>query len=365
MKVSKNGYFIEDETKIKGTAALFAKELLRWNRTENDREMPWKEEKDPYKIWLSEVILQQTRVEQGLKYYENFIRNFPDVFALAAAPDEKVFKLWEGLGYYSRCRNLIASARYIVSELNGVFPASYEGILQLKGVGGYTAAAIASFAYNLPYAVLDGNVFRVLSRIFAIDTPVDDTAGKKLFAALAQEMLPKGEPAAYNQAIMDFGAVICKPVPVCSQCFFNRSCAAYVTGKQSSLPVKSKKTTVKERWLNYLVITCKDHIAIHQRTGNDIWQQLFEFLLIESDAAISSEEALTRFDSEYGKYPYEELGVTEASQRLTHQIVHFRFLRLEMKEPKELKGYQWIKISLVEQYAFPKTIQQFIRDHLC
>ena len=364
MKVPKLGYFIEDEAVNRDTVVKFARELLHWNRTENDRQMPWKGEKDPYKIWLSEVILQQTRVDQGLKYYENFITNFPDVFALAGAPDEKVFKLWEGLGYYSRCRNLIASARYIAEQLHGVFPRTYDEILKLKGVGNYTAAAIASFASNLPYAVLDGNVFRVLSRIFAIDTPVDDTAGKKLFASLAQGMLPAGEAASYNQAIMDFGAVVCKPVPLCDKCFFNTHCAAFLTGKQNSLPVKSKKIVVKERWLNYLILTCNDHIAIHQRTGNDIWQQLFEFLLIESESSISRKAILARFHAEYGKVRVRVLKETEADQRLTHQIVHFRFLMLKMNEMQEMSGYRWIPVASLEQYAFPKTIQQFILEHL-
>src|SRR5579875_495218 len=189
----------------------FVQELLKWNKEKNKRQMPWKGEKDAYKIWLSEIILQQTRVEQGLKYYENFIKAFPNVHFLAKAPEQKVFKLWEGLGYYSRCKNLIASAKFISKELNGVFPNDFESILQLKGVGNYTASAIASFAYNLPYAVLDGNVFRVLSRIFDIETPMDSAEGKKNFSELAQTILPKTKAGEYNQAIMDFGAVICKP----------------------------------------------------------------------------------------------------------------------------------------------------------
>ncbi len=185
--------------------------LMRWNRLQNTRQMPWKGEKDPYKIWLSEIILQQTRVEQGLKYYEKFVSNFPEVHKLAAAKDEKVYKLWEGLGYYTRCRNLIESARFISKNLNGKFPSTFDNILALKGVGHYTASAIASFAYNLPHAVVDGNVFRVLSRFFGIKTPIDSTKGKKLFTQLAIELLDKKKPGIYNQGLMDFGAVICKP----------------------------------------------------------------------------------------------------------------------------------------------------------
>src|SRR5215218_589494 len=213
----------------------FVKGLLQWNKTANHRQMPWKGEKDPYKIWLSEIILQQTRVEQGLGYYQRFVQIFSNVHALAQAPEQQVFKLWEGLGYYSRCKNLIASAKYISGELGGVFPKTYEEIVALKGVGPYTAAAIASFAYNLPYAVLDRNVFRVLSRIFAIDTPIDTTEGKKVFSALAQEALDKETPGAYNQAIMDFGATVCKPVPECVHCFFKMACRAFLQNKQAAL----------------------------------------------------------------------------------------------------------------------------------
>jgi A/G-specific adenine glycosylase len=209
---------------VRDKSKLLSNALLSWNRSGNQRAMPWKGEKDPYKIWLSEIILQQTRVEQGLKYYQNFIKLFPDVHVLANAPDEAVFKAWEGLGYYSRCKNLLVTARFISTELKGVFPANYESILALKGVGSYTAAAIASFAYNLPHAVLDGNVFRVLSRIFDIEVPIDSTEGKKQFSDLADLILPKKKAGEFNQAIMDFGAVICKPVPECHLCFFKDGC---------------------------------------------------------------------------------------------------------------------------------------------
>jgi A/G-specific adenine glycosylase len=199
--------------------AVFTEKLLDWNNNNNKRSMPWKGEKDPYKIWLSEIILQQTRVEQGLSYYQSFITNFPTVYDLAKAPDEKVFKLWEGLGYYSRCKNLIASAKFIVNDLNGKFPDTFETIVALKGVGPYTASAIASFAFNQPYAVVDGNVQRVLSRYFGISTPVDTSAGKKLYQHLAESLLDINVAGLYNQAIMDFGAIICKPQnPLCTQC---------------------------------------------------------------------------------------------------------------------------------------------------
>lgn len=274
---------------------LFAKRVLIWDKNENTRQMPWKGEKDPYKIWLSEIILQQTRVEQGLKYYQNFINAFPHVHTLAKAPEEKVFKLWEGLGYYSRCRNLIATAKFISKDLRGAFPRDFESILQLKGVGNYTASAIASFAYNLPHAVLDGNVFRVLSRIFDIETPIDSTEGKKYFSEIAQKMLPKKRAGEYNQAIMDFGAVICKPYPECETCFFNDQCKAYLQGKQDLLPIKEKKIKIRERWLNYFILKYKDKVLIRQRTSKDIWQQLFEFLLIETEEAVYSKKNMEAF----------------------------------------------------------------------
>mgnify|MGYP003339694825 CR=1 FL=1 len=207
---------------------IFTKQLIKWNRFKNKREMPWKFEKNPYKIWLSEIILQQTRVEQGMSYYLNFIRAYPTVHDLANAEDEAVMKLWEGLGYYSRCRNLLATARFISHNKKGNFPNSYEELVKLKGVGPYTAAAIASFAFQLPYAVVDGNVIRVLSRFFGIDKQANTNEGKKIFQQLAQEVLDKKNPGIYNQAIMDFGATVCKPAqPLCDECVMQNYCSAY------------------------------------------------------------------------------------------------------------------------------------------
>ena len=290
----------KDELKELQRGENFVKGLLHWNQYENNRQMPWKGEKDPYRIWLSEIMLQQTRVEQGLKYYQNFIEAFPDVHALANAPEAKVFKLWEGLGYYSRCRNLITTAKYISNELNGVFPKNYESILALKGVGGYTAAAISSFAYNLPYAVLDGNVFRVLSRIFDEEIPIDSTQGKKRFSALAQNILPQKTAGEYNQAIMDFGAIVCKPVPVCDDCFFNKQCLAFLSGKQQLLPIKEKKTKIKKRWLNYFVVKSGDEILIQQRSEKDVWQALHQFVLIETKKSCKRSQLEELFHAQYG-----------------------------------------------------------------
>jgi len=347
-----------------GVGKLFVQKLLIWNKRKNNRQMPWKGEKDPYKIWLSEIILQQTRVEQGLKYYENFIAAFPNVHALADAPEEKVFKLWEGLGYYSRCRNLIVAAKFISKDLEGTFPTDFESILQLKGVGNYTASAIASFAYNLPYAVLDGNVFRVLSRIFDIEISIDSTEGKKFFSELAQNILPKKKAGDYNQAIMDFGAVVCKPYPECKICFFNKYCKAYLTGKQDLLPVKQKKIKIKERWLNYFIVKYKGQILIRQRISKDIWQQLFEFILIETEKNFSEEKSLELFSTQYGVVKFRADGSYQAKQKLSHQLIHFHFFQIELNGNENIPGFSWVSISQLNKYAFPKSLQEFVQTHL-
>ena len=254
--------------------------------------MPWKAEPDPYKIWLSEIILQQTRVEQGWKYYENFVKAFPTVEHLARAPEQKIFKLWEGLGYYTRCKNLIITAKYISKECGGQFPSTYESILNLKGIGPYTAAAIASFAFQLPHAVVDGNVLRVLARYFGNSTPIDSTEGKKLYTRLATELLDKKEPGRYNQAIMDLGAVICKPqAPLCQQCPQKKDCQAFLHGWSKILPVKEKKLVKKTRWFYYFIITVKDQVLIRKRAAGDIWENLFEFVLFENNSAFINEKA--------------------------------------------------------------------------
>jgi A/G-specific adenine glycosylase len=345
----------------------FVQGLLRWNIAENNRAMPWKGETDPYKIWLSEIILQQTRVEQGWQYYERFVTTFPTVTELAAASDQEVFKLWEGLGYYSRCKNLLVSARYIANELNGVFPSGYEAILALKGVGPYTAAAIASFAYNAPYAVLDGNVFRVLSRIYALELAIDTTEGKKVFTQLAQEQLPEAKAGVYNQAIMDFGAVICKPVPVCARCFFQEQCQAFLASKQALLPIKSKKIQVRERWFHYLVLQYKDQVALRLRTEKDIWQNLNEPLLLEADKKLEKKEALLQLQASYGikEEQYEVISAAvNLSQKLSHQTIYFSFIHLNMKEKPSLAGFQWVSKEELPQYPFPKTLQEFLSKNL-
>jgi len=345
----------------------FAGGLMRWNQQENTRKMPWKGETDPYKIWLSEVILQQTRVEQGMSYYNRFIQTYPAITDLANAKDEAVFKLWEGLGYYSRCRNLLVTARYIAFELGGRFPQTYEALLKLKGVGPYTAAAIASFAFQLPHAVLDGNVFRVIARYFGIDQPTDTTAGKTLFAALATDLLDTTAPGTYNQAIMDFGATICKPaMPSCAACPLHQNCNALHTGRVNTLPLKSKTILRKNRWLYYFVFQHNKAIGIRQRTEKDIWQGLHEFYKVESEKMIHWEER------SIVEWLSVQLGIrnaiieaisTQQKQQLTHQQINGQFIRIRLKTiPESLKGLDWVNPGQMRKLAFPRFITAYLEQ---
>lgn len=343
----------------------FTDTLLRWHKQHNDREMPWKGEKDPYKIWLSEVILQQTRVAQGWQYYNNFIRKYPAIQNLAKAPDQEVFKLWEGLGYYNRCKNLLFTARQIVKERKGVFPDQYEDILALKGVGPYTAAAIASFAYNLPYAVVDGNVFRVLSRFFGIEEAIDATKGKQLFTELATRVLARKEAGLYNQAIMDFGATVCKPfAPACSHCPLNRHCTAFAEGRVNHLPIKEKTLLRKNRWFYYFLFSHKGKYLLNQRRANDIWQNLFEFYLLETEEQVHWDETTVR------QWLREQIGVRKAvvsrisslhKQQLTHQQIRGQFIRVELENlPRFLENYRWEAPESLQKLAFPKFITGYL-----
>ncbi len=345
---------------------LFRQSLLHWNKVENNRPMPWKGEKDPYKIWLSEIILQQTRVEQGWAYYERFIKSFPTVQSLAAAPETKVFKLWEGLGYYTRCKNLIATAKHIAYELKGQFPGSYEAILSLKGIGPYTASAIASFAYNLPYAVVDGNVFRILARYFEIDTATDSTSGKQLFTELANELLDKKLPGIYNQALMDFGAVVCKPqLPLCSSCPLQNSCKAFKKNRVNELPVKEKKIIKKSRWFNYLIISQGEKMAVRKRTGKDIWENLYEFPMIETNKGITLKklEQEEKFIQWIGARLYTLKPIKKTyRQQLTHQTIHGQFLQIIVQGNIELPGYEMTSLKKISKLPFPKLITEFLAD---
>jgi A/G-specific adenine glycosylase len=346
----------------------FTNNLMTWHREDNDRSLPWKQEKDPYKIWLSEIILQQTRAQQGLPYYLAFTKNYPTVKKLAAAPDEDVFRLWQGLGYYNRCRNLLATARYISGELKGKFPDTYDHLLGLKGVGPYTAAAIASFSYNLPHAVTDGNVIRVLSRFFGIETAFDTTAGKKQFMDLADELLDKKDPAGYNQAIMDLGATVCTPaVPACGDCPLTGKCFAFRNNLVSLLPVKSKKPLVRTRYFHYVFLIAAGKLWISKRTGKDIWQNLFEPLLLEHGQPLSGDE-LT------GLLPFSKTQLRgtrlklagEDSRKLTHRIIETRSYLLHLKQPFEIAGKQgqWVDFNRLDTYPFPRGVVSFLEKNV-
>lgn len=346
----------------------FSKILLKWHKNENFREMPWKGEKDPYKIWLSEVILQQTRVDQGWAYYEKFLNAFPTIHDLAIAPEQTVFKLWEGLGYYNRCRNLIITAKKIDTDYQGRFPSTYEEILALKGIGPYTAAAIASFAFNLPHAVVDGNVTRVLARYFGISTPIDSTAGKKEFTQLAHELLDPQQAGLYNQAIMDFGATICTPrKPLCISCTQHADCQARQKGLTGQLPVKEKSILKKQRCLYYFIVELPgDTVYIHQRKTKDIWEGLFEFILFETshpvwpEDVLQSDFALQLFE---GQLP--ALGPISRiyRQELTHQTLQGQFITVRLKHPLSgLKEYLPVQKSRLAEYAFPKFINAWLSD---
>lgn len=345
---------------------IFTEKLLAWNKGQNTRSMPWKGEKDPYKIWLSEIILQQTRVEQGLAYYEKFISTFPTVQQLAKAPEQKVFKLWEGLGYYSRCRNLIATAKKITQDYKGKFPATYDEIKELKGIGPYTAAAIASFAFNEPRAVVDGNVQRVIARYFGISTPIDTTSGKKMYQELATALLDQEEPGIYNQAIMDFGAVICKPQnPLCAVCPQNAECEAFKHNLVKQLPVKEKSLTKKERWFYYFIVQYQDKIYIRQRTGKDIWQDLYEFVLYEAEKPVQELfQELPFLKDLFDQQPYSVSHISKVyHQQLTHQLIHAQFVVVTALKPvAALKDWVTVDKKQLKRYAFPRTINTFLEE---
>ena len=336
---------------------MFALTLLEWFR-ENGRELPWRQTRDPYAIWLSEIILQQTQVKQGWDYWERFMRHWPTVEALAEATEDEVLREWQGLGYYSRARNLHYAAKQIVAL--GHFPDTIEEIKQLKGVGDYTAAAIGSIAFGLPAAVVDGNVYRVLSRHFGIDTPINTTEGKKTFTTLAQSLLPPQEASAYNQAIMDFGAIQCTPQsPRCNACPLMESCSAFREGRVGELPVKQKTLKVRERHLTYIYVRCQGETAIHRRGPGDIWQGLWEPLCLEVSGEgqevrdmLSASGILSPLTSHFSPL---RLNVKHV---LTHRILMADFYLLETEEKPALPpDYIWIKETGLDQFAVPRLIE--------
>ena len=337
-------------------ALFISKKLFDWYAV-NHRSLPWRDINDPYRIWISEIILQQTRVIQGLEYYNRFVRRFPDVRSLAEAPEQEVLKYWQGLGYYSRARNLHAAARSIVDKYDGEFPQRYADVLRLKGIGEYTAAAIVSFAWNQPYPVVDGNVFRFLSRLFAIDEPIDTTKGKKYFAKLAAELMDRSQAGRFNQAMMEFGALQCIPSsPDCTICPFQNECLAYSRRRVAHYPVKQNKTQTKNLYMYYFHIHDAEHLYIKQRQGKGIWQNLFEFPLIESENVLSFDEISRVFFLKKWLPDYQDcdfrLIIENRKHVLSHRILYANFYELTLNQlpdaPKEL-----IRIARTEMENYP------------
>jgi A/G-specific adenine glycosylase len=341
--------------------------LLDWYR-QNHRDLPWRRTNDPYAIWLSEVILQQTRVDQGMPYWFRFLEAFPTATHLANADEQEVLRLWQGLGYYSRARNLQAAAKVIRDVYNGVFPNQYNQIRSLKGIGDYTAAAISSIAFDLPHAVVDGNVYRFLSRLFAISTPIDSTIGKKEFSELANELLDKNNPGMFNQALMEFGAMQCKPSnPDCSICPFMEHCQSYASNSVSDYPVKSKKTKTRNRYFNYLILSDEKNTIIQKREAKDIWQGLYQFPLIESENKNHVTIDLSNTDiAQYIKSSSYSLVKSSSVVKhvLSHQIIYAKFWWIKLENIPSLDATEYIDIpwSQLSDFGMPQLIVKYLEN---
>ena len=333
----------------------FSNKIAKWYMN-NKRSLPWRDTTDPYRIWLSEVILQQTRVSQGLPYYQQFLQTFPSVSDLAHAPEQQVLRLWQGLGYYTRARNLHKCAKTVVAEYGGKFPPSFKALLALPGIGEYTAAAIASFSFGERVAVVDGNVFRILSRIFGIVTPINSPEGKKIFSALANELICHADPALHNQAVMEFGAIYCTPKnPNCSECPFRHSCVAYNRDLIDALPVKTKTKKARKRYFFYLVVEKDKALLMKQRREKDIWHGLFDFILIEKNNPVKPENLIAENNTllketrpVYISKPYKHL--------LTHQTIHCRFIHLHASVDFLLPDKEFAFYSPDEVAELPKPV---------
>lgn len=343
----------------------FLQSIYKWYENAR-RNLPWRETSDPYKIWLSEIILQQTRVEQGKKYYLNFVENFPNVEDLARANEDQVLKLWQGLGYYSRARNLHYTAKYISEQLNGKFPAKYSELLKLKGVGPYTAAAIASIAYDLPHPTVDGNVYRVFARYFGIYSPIDSNTGIKEFAALAEELMPQENPGLHNQALMEFGALQCVPkAPDCKACPVAETCYAASKNEVNQLPVKAKQTRQRNRYFYYFLFDFGEFIYMEKRTGNDIWKNLYQLPLVETEVNIPPEEVIEKHVPEILKNCHGEVRRISAQKKhiLSHQLIHARVIHISISECEYLNG-SYLKVNKkdISNFAVPRLMELFLDD---
>ena len=343
----------------------FAKILLAWYAHEG-RDLPWRHTHDPYCIWLSEIILQQTRVAQGTAYYHRFVERFADVASLAAASEDEVLKLWQGLGYYSRARHLHRAAQEIVSRFGGRFPKNFDDVRSLSGVGDYTAAAICSAAYGLPYAAVDGNVYRVLARLFDLETPIDTTLGRRQFAELAQSLIDPIHAGTYNQAIMDFWALVCTPTyPRCEECPFAERCLAHVAGVVAQRPVKRGKSRVRDRWFHYLHILCGDHMLLCRREAGDIWQGLYEFPLLEMPSEKIGIEGLcatSDFQKWVGHGWRLRKRISLPRHQLSHQRLHAVVWQIEVTEFTEQAAPYTLPIAELDRYAIPRLLERYLEQ---
>lgn len=345
------------------TPSWFSRQLLPWYRA-NHRALPWRATSDPYRIWLSEVVLQQTRVDQGLGYWLRFTERWPTVQALAKAGEDEVLKMWQGLGYYSRARNLLAAARQVAREHGGKFPSTREGLINLKGVGDYTASAIASICFGKPEAVVDGNVYRVLARFAGIDTPIDGTAGRLQFKALALQLLHPKHPGEHNQAVMELGATVCTPrSPKCPQCPLQAKCAAFAAGRQAGLPVKQGRPKVRPRHFNYLHIAAGKGLYVQQRGAGDIWQGLFDLPLVESKKPLARRGLLAALNKHFGPGWAVHGGMKRPAHVLSHQVVHAVFW--ETVPPPGFKPpvhWQAVTTAQVAKLAVPRLVERWMED---
>jgi len=340
--------------------------LIDWHK-ESQRELPWKSEKNPYKVWISEIMLQQTRVEQAKSYYLKFIFEFPTVRELANASLDRVMRLWQGLGYYSRARNMHTAARQVVQEFGGHFPESMQELSRLKGVGPYTAAAIAAFAFDKPVVALDGNAFRFFSRIFAESCPIDTPAARKLFSDLAQQCLLDTPSSLFNQAVMDFGSLVCTPYPKCDRCPLCHHCVACLQNRVMEFPVKKAKKRARDRYFYYLHITQKDHTFIQQRLEKDIWQKLYQFPLIETGTPVEVDELfdLPDWDAIFGKQTPQMTGYSSKYiHRLTHQTLHTFFISIciEKESPWLQTHCKKIPSSHIDQFGISRLMERYLLD---
>jgi len=350
----------------------YGTKLIGWYEI-NKRNLPWRQTRDPYKIWLSEIILQQTRVDQGLGYYLKFVEAYPTINSLANANPDDIFKLWQGLGYYNRAQNMLETAKKVVLEDNGKMPSEYDDLIKLKGIGNYTAAAITSIAFDKPFPVVDGNVYRVLSRLFAVETPINTTAGKHRFELLASNLMLNNPPGIFNQAIMEFGALYCKPInPDCEHCIFKNDCKAWKLQKVNHFPVKLKKIAVRKRFLYYLILESENNKTIHlllkKRIGNDIWKNLYDFPLLEFHNVKNPHEVIKEFTDKFkieqGKFKLVDIS-KKYKHQLTHQQINAVFIRITAKHFKlneAEKSVLLIDKNKIANYPVSRLIERYLQD---